>query len=137
MTSSLPRGLAVFWRVAEASSEPKDRFDLCANQSSATGKGNETTRPSKARFDHTGSSFDSFLEKEGILEEVESAAIKRVSAWQSEEHGSESPPSPLDIAAQASAEEGIRPGLDDAKNGRVRAVREFFDEFEATNGIPR
>jgi prevent-host-death family protein len=43
----------------------------------------------------------------------------------------------LDIAAQASAEEGIRQGLDDAKNGRVRPVREFFDEFEATNGIPR
>ena len=95
------------------------------------------TRPSKARFDHTGSSFDSFLEKEGILEEVESAAIKRVSAWQSEEHGLEFTPNPLDIAAQADAEEGIRPGLDDAKNGRVRAVREFFDEFEATNGIPR
>lgn len=91
----------------------------------------------KPAYDHTGSSFDSLLREEGILEEVESAAIKRVSAWQSEEHGSESPPSPLDIAAQASAEEGIRPGLDDAKNGRVRAVREFFDEFEATNGIPR
>ena len=36
----------------------------------------------KAVFDHTGSSFDSFLEEEGILEEVEAAAIKRVIAWQ-------------------------------------------------------
>jgi DNA-binding Xre family transcriptional regulator len=36
----------------------------------------------KAAFDHTGSSFDSFLEEEGILEEVEAAAIKRVIAWQ-------------------------------------------------------
>jgi len=135
MTSSLPRGLAVFWRVAEASSEPKDRFDLCANQSSATGKGNETTRPSKARFDHTGSSFDSFLEKEGILEEVKSAAIKRVSAWQSEEHGLEFTPNPLDIAAQADAEEGIRQGLEDERNGRLQPIREFFAEVEPARGL--
>jgi antitoxin HicB len=40
------------------------------------------TAKAKAKFDHTGSSFDSFLEEEGILEEVESAAIKRVIAWQ-------------------------------------------------------
>ena len=33
-------------------------------------------------FDHSGSSFDSFLEEEGILDEVETAAIKRVIAWQ-------------------------------------------------------
>lgn len=32
------------------------------------------------RFDHTGSTFDSFLEEEGILEEVEAAAIKAVIA---------------------------------------------------------
>ncbi len=32
--------------------------------------------------DHSGSSFDSFLEEEGLLEEVEAAAIKRVIAWQ-------------------------------------------------------
>jgi len=40
-----------------------------------------TTRK-KLPFDHTGSSFDSFLSEEGILEEVEAAAIKRVIAWQ-------------------------------------------------------
>ena len=34
------------------------------------------------KFDHTGSSFDSFLEEEGILEEVQAIAIKRVIAWQ-------------------------------------------------------
>ncbi len=32
--------------------------------------------------DHSGSSFDSFLEEEGIREEVEAVAIKRVLAWQ-------------------------------------------------------
>ena len=32
--------------------------------------------------DHSGSSFESFLEEEGILAEVEAVAIKRVLAWQ-------------------------------------------------------
>jgi hypothetical protein len=31
---------------------------------------------------HSGSTFDSFLEQEGIREEVEAVAIKRVPAWQ-------------------------------------------------------
>jgi prevent-host-death family protein len=43
----------------------------------------------------------------------------------------------LDIAAGANAEEGIRQGLEEAREGRVRAVREFFDEFEARHGIRR
>ncbi len=30
----------------------------------------------------TGASFDSFLEEEGILDEVEAVAVKRVIAWQ-------------------------------------------------------
>jgi predicted XRE-type DNA-binding protein len=32
--------------------------------------------------DHSGSTFDSFLEQEGIREQVEAVAIKRVLAWQ-------------------------------------------------------
>jgi antitoxin HicB len=36
----------------------------------------------KAAFDHTGSTFESFLEEEGILDEVDAVAIKRVIAWQ-------------------------------------------------------
>jgi prevent-host-death family protein len=43
----------------------------------------------------------------------------------------------LDVAAQVNAEEGIRQGLDDAKKGKTRPVREFFDEFEARHGIRR
>jgi len=35
----------------------------------------------KAR-DRSGSTFDSFLEQEGIRQEVEAVAIKRVLAWQ-------------------------------------------------------
>jgi antitoxin HicB len=34
---------------------------------------------------HFGSSFESFLEEEGVAEEVNAAAIKRVLAWQIEE----------------------------------------------------
>ena len=36
----------------------------------------------KKPFDHSGSSFDRFLESEGIRDEVEAVAIKRVLAWQ-------------------------------------------------------
>ncbi len=43
----------------------------------------------------------------------------------------------LDIAARADAEEGIRQGLEAAESGRVRPIREFFAEFEATHGIRR
>jgi len=43
----------------------------------------------------------------------------------------------LDIAARSDAQEGIRQGLEDAKKGRVRPAREFFDDFEARHGIPR
>ena len=34
---------------------------------------------------HDGSTFDSFLEEEGIREEVETGALKRVLAWQLEQ----------------------------------------------------
>lgn len=33
-------------------------------------------------IDHSGSSFDEFLHEEGMLEEAEAVAIKRVIAWQ-------------------------------------------------------
>ncbi len=36
----------------------------------------------KPVFDPSGSTFDSFLEEEGILDEVDAVAIKRVIAWQ-------------------------------------------------------
>jgi antitoxin HicB len=39
-------------------------------------------RKNRKRIDHSGSTFDSFLEEEGIREEVEAVAIKRVLAWQ-------------------------------------------------------
>jgi antitoxin HicB len=41
-----------------------------------------STKKNRQRVDHSGSSFDDFLEKEGIREEVEAVAAKRVLAWQ-------------------------------------------------------
>ena len=41
-----------------------------------------TGKRSGNRSDHSGSTFDSFLDEEGIREEVEAIAIKRVLAWQ-------------------------------------------------------
>jgi antitoxin HicB len=42
-------------------------------------------RKNRKKTDHNGSTFDSFLEAEGIREEVEAVAIKRVLAWQLEQ----------------------------------------------------
>ena len=42
-------------------------------------------RKSHKVTEHSGSSFDSFLEEEGIREAVEAVAIKRVLAWQLEQ----------------------------------------------------
>jgi antitoxin HicB len=41
-------------------------------------------RKGRKKTDHSGSTFDSFLEEEGIREEVEAVAIKRVLAWEFE-----------------------------------------------------
>ena len=43
----------------------------------------------------------------------------------------------LDIAARANAEEGIRQGLEDARQGKIRPIEEFFAEFESAHGISR
>src|SRR5271156_3647819 len=42
-------------------------------------------KKNRKKMDHSGSTFDSFLEEEGIREEVEAVAIKRVLAWQLEQ----------------------------------------------------
>src|SRR5947207_15279749 len=42
-------------------------------------------RKKRKRTRHSGSTFDSFLEQEGIRGEVEAVAIKRVLAWQLEQ----------------------------------------------------
>jgi antitoxin HicB len=42
-------------------------------------------KKNRKKIDYSGSTFDSFLEEEGIREEVEAVAIKRVLAWQLEQ----------------------------------------------------
>jgi len=42
-------------------------------------------RKHRKKMDHSGSTFDRFLEEDGIREEVEAVAIKRVLAWQLEQ----------------------------------------------------
>lgn len=42
-------------------------------------------KKTRKKMDHSGSTFDSFLEQEGIREEVEAVAVKRVLAWQLEQ----------------------------------------------------
>jgi hypothetical protein len=43
----------------------------------------------------------------------------------------------LDVKARADATEGIRQGLKDAREGKTRPAREFFDQFESENRLPR
>jgi prevent-host-death family protein len=43
----------------------------------------------------------------------------------------------LDIAAETSAAEGIRQGVEDRRAGRVRLARAVFDEIRAEHAIPR
>jgi hypothetical protein len=52
------------------------------NQGQASKGAPMKVRKSRSRRNHSGSTFDDFLEEEGIREEVEAAAIKRVLAWQ-------------------------------------------------------
>jgi len=42
------------------------------------------SKASKEIFDYSGSSFDRFLDAEGIRGEVEAVAVKRILAWQLE-----------------------------------------------------
>jgi hypothetical protein len=43
----------------------------------------------------------------------------------------------LDIAAAANANEGVRQGVDDVRQGKIRPIRNFFSEFENRYGLPR
>src|SRR5271156_3481702 len=56
---------------------------LRKTKASIKGNRNESKKASQKTI-HTGSTFDSFLAAEGIQQEVEAVAIKRVLAWQLE-----------------------------------------------------
>ena len=43
----------------------------------------------------------------------------------------------LDLAAEASAAEGIRQGAEDVRNGRTRPARDVFEGIRSDHEIPR
>ena len=45
----------------------------------------------KREVEHNGSTFDSFLEEEGIRKEVEAVALKRVSTWRDDKSKKKQP----------------------------------------------
>lgn len=74
------------------------------------------------RGEHIGSSFDDFLEEEGIKTEVEAAALKRVIAWQ------------LNILGTL---EKISRATKEHDEGKGILVDEFFHGFEKKHGLRR
>jgi antitoxin HicB len=56
----------------------------------------------RRRKGHSGSTFDSFLEEEGIRKKVETVAVKRVLAWQLEQARQEQQKMKQTMAKQAS-----------------------------------
>jgi antitoxin HicB len=68
---------------------------------------------------HTGSSFDDFLEEEGLLSEVTVIAVKRVLAWQVKQ---EMDSKKLTKAAMATAMKTSRPALDRLLDPRNTSV---------------
>jgi antitoxin HicB len=72
--------------VKKTQKTPDEGFGTGTEQQRQASKGTPMkVRKSHKRADHSGSSFDSFLDQEGIREEVEAVAIKRVLAWQLEQ----------------------------------------------------
>ena len=73
----------------------------------------------KKHFDHSGSSFESFLEEEGILDEVDAVAIKRVLAWQLSEAMKERKLSKKAMAERIGTSRSQLDRLLDPENGAV------------------
>jgi antitoxin HicB len=70
--------------------------------------------------DHSGSTFDSFLEEEDIREEVEAVAIKRVLAWQLEQAMQEQQKTKQAMAKQLHTSRSQLDRLLDPQNVSVR-----------------
>ena len=68
---------------------------------------------------YSGSSFDSFLEEEGIREEVEAVAIKRVLAWQFRQAMTKQRKTKRAMAAQLRTSRSQLDRLLDPKNAAV------------------
>jgi len=73
----------------------------------------------KTKFDHSGSTFDSFLEEEGIREDVEAVAVKRVIAWEFEQAMREQQKTKVDMARALHTSRSQLDRLLDPKNAAV------------------
>src|SRR5437667_11977474 len=89
-----------------------------------------SARKNRKRTDHSGSTFDSFLEEEGIREQAEAVAIKRVLAWQLERAMQEQQKTKQAMARQIHTSRSQLDRLLDPRNASVtldtiaRAARE-------------
>jgi antitoxin HicB len=68
---------------------------------------------------YSGSTFDSFLEQEGILQEVETVAMKRVLAWQFEQAMQKQKKTKVAMARQLRTSRSQLDRLLDPKNASV------------------
>jgi antitoxin HicB len=78
-----------------------------------------TARKKRKKTDYSGSPFDSFLDEEGIREEVEATAIKGVLAWQLERAMREQQKSKQVMAKQLHTSRSQLDRLLDPRNGSV------------------
>lgn len=74
---------------------------------------------SKSKNPHIGGSFDDFLKEEGILEEVQTTAIKRVLAWQLGEAMKAQKISKVEMAKRMETSRAQLDRLLDPENGGV------------------
>jgi antitoxin HicB len=78
-----------------------------------------SAKKNRKRMNHSGSTFDSFLEEEGIREEVEAVAIKRVLAWQLQQAMREQQKTKQAVARQLSTSRSQLDRLLDPRNVSV------------------
>jgi antitoxin HicB len=76
-------------------------------------------RKNRKKTNHNGSTFDRFLEEEGIREEVEAVAIKRVLAWQLQQAMREQQKTKQTVARQLSTSRSQLDRLLDPRNVSV------------------
>lgn len=78
------------------------------------------TRKSAKKPNHSGSTLDSLLQEDGVLEEVEAVAIKRVVAWQLAQIMKAKKISKKSMAARMRTSRSQLDRLLDPKNGSVQ-----------------
>jgi antitoxin HicB len=76
-------------------------------------------KKNRKQHDFSGSTFDSFLEEQGIRDEVEAVATKRVLAWQLEQEMKRQSKTKLDMAHELHTSRSQLDRLLDPKNTAV------------------